>query len=196
MSDKKPWGKEAVKEAVLTAATELIAEHGFKAISIRDIALAANVNHGLITAYFGSKFELVKEVASRSIARIAQSSLANNATLQEIWLKGFDDYSVDIKTVVRILLDEPDVTIVDKMGDLIGSLVEWVKKEQAKHKLKRSIDPVFLLFAVASLFLGAHLLEPYLKNIIGLTDAAFQKYKQNMIEMLADEYFKFAALPR
>jgi AcrR family transcriptional regulator len=51
-----------VAAAILTAATDLFAERGPAATSIRDIAARSNVNHGLVFRHFGTKENLVGAV--------------------------------------------------------------------------------------------------------------------------------------
>jgi len=58
----KPRGKDAVIKAIIEAAIPLIAERGVTNVSFRDIAKAANVNHGLITHYFGNKEALMQRI--------------------------------------------------------------------------------------------------------------------------------------
>jgi TetR/AcrR family transcriptional regulator, repressor for neighboring sulfatase len=55
----KPLGKEEVVAAVLAAASELFAEKGPAATSIREVAARAGVNHGLLHRHFGSKRQLL-----------------------------------------------------------------------------------------------------------------------------------------
>lgn len=55
----KPLGKEEVVAAVLAAASELFAERGPAATSIREVAARAGVNHGLLHRHFGSKRQLL-----------------------------------------------------------------------------------------------------------------------------------------
>jgi AcrR family transcriptional regulator len=55
-------GREASERALIDAAIELFAEHGVRAVSVRSIAKLADVNHGLVHHYFGSKAGLVTAV--------------------------------------------------------------------------------------------------------------------------------------
>src|ERR1700741_422368 len=57
-----PTGREEVEAAILQAATDLFAERGPAATSIRDIATRSKVNHGLVFRYFGTKEQLVGAV--------------------------------------------------------------------------------------------------------------------------------------
>jgi TetR/AcrR family transcriptional regulator, repressor for neighboring sulfatase len=57
-----PLGRAEVVAAVLESASDLFAERGPAATSIRDIAARSRVNHGLIHRHFGSKDTLVGAV--------------------------------------------------------------------------------------------------------------------------------------
>src|SRR6516165_2267802 len=59
---KTPTGREEVVAAILEAATDLFAERGPAATSIRDIAARSRVNHGLVFRHFGTKDQLVGAV--------------------------------------------------------------------------------------------------------------------------------------
>ena len=59
---KTPTGREEVAAAILEAATDLFAERGPAATSIRDIAARSKVNHGLVFRHFGTKDQLVGAV--------------------------------------------------------------------------------------------------------------------------------------
>ena len=54
----RPAGRESVKQALIDATIDLIIEQG-TAVSVREIAARADVNHGLIHTYFGSKDALI-----------------------------------------------------------------------------------------------------------------------------------------
>src|ERR1700759_1472045 len=57
-----PTGREEVAAAILAAATDLFAERGPAATSLRDIADRAKVNHGLGFRHFGTKDQLIGAV--------------------------------------------------------------------------------------------------------------------------------------
>jgi AcrR family transcriptional regulator len=68
MSNKDPerrWtrlGPEARREQILAAARGLFEKKGYEAVSMSDVARAAEVTRGLVHHYFGSKRELYLEV--------------------------------------------------------------------------------------------------------------------------------------
>ena len=69
----KPLGKDAVSAALVEAAIELIVNEGTH-VSVRQVAAAAGVNHGLVHTYFGSK-EALLAAAFDEINRRASADL-------------------------------------------------------------------------------------------------------------------------
>jgi len=63
---------EAVRTAVLDAALELFAKHGFADTSLRDISGQSGVSHTLILHHFGSKEDLYSAVKRRVVEGYAQ----------------------------------------------------------------------------------------------------------------------------
>src|ERR1700761_3916201 len=68
----KPMGKDEVIAAVMQAASELFAEKGPAATSIREVAARAGVNHGLLHRHFGSKHQLL----AATLQHLADSAAA------------------------------------------------------------------------------------------------------------------------
>src|ERR1700761_9206493 len=82
--NKTPTGREEVAAAVLEAATDLFAERGPAATSIRDIAARSNVNHGLVFRHFGTKDQLIGAVLNHlgATTNALQKAGATPAELQ------------------------------------------------------------------------------------------------------------------
>jgi AcrR family transcriptional regulator len=74
-SRARPRGREKVRQALLDAARDLIAERGPGSVSLREIAETAGVNFGLVYQYLGTRDDLLREVyqsvAQRSAERMA-----------------------------------------------------------------------------------------------------------------------------
>ena len=68
-----PTGPDEVRRAVLDAAAALFAVHGVDAVSLRDIAAAADVHVALIGRYVGHREELVAEVFGRVSDQLARA---------------------------------------------------------------------------------------------------------------------------
>ena len=91
-------GREGAIEALIKAARELFAERGPSAVSLRDIARRAGVNHGLIHHYIGSRDDLLRLVFSVSMdhARAevegSESAAAGLGALRQLG-QGSDEYT-------------------------------------------------------------------------------------------------------
>lgn len=59
------------RERLLTAASRLFAEHGFRGASVRDICNHAGANPGAVSYHFGGKRQLYRAVLRRATARLA-----------------------------------------------------------------------------------------------------------------------------
>src|ERR1700756_3575550 len=83
-----PTGREQVAAAILEAATDLFAERGPAATSIRDIAARSKVNHGLVFRHFGTKEQLVGAVLDRLGADL--TGLLESGAASEVLEKALD----------------------------------------------------------------------------------------------------------
>ena len=72
-----PHGPDQVRRAVLDAAATLFAQRGVDAVSLRDIAAAADVHVALIIRYIGHREELVAEVFRRVSDQLARAVREN-----------------------------------------------------------------------------------------------------------------------
>lgn len=70
---EEPKGREAVQAALVRAAADVLAEHGPRSASVRDIAHRAGVNHGQVHHYFGGKDALIRA----AMAHLAAEHAAN-----------------------------------------------------------------------------------------------------------------------
>ena len=62
---------ERTRAAILEAARRLFAERDISAVSIRDIAQAAGVSHGLVQHHFGTRERLVAAIVQDEIDEFA-----------------------------------------------------------------------------------------------------------------------------
>jgi AcrR family transcriptional regulator len=67
MSERKR-DAETTKARILGAARRLFAEHDISAVSIRDIAKASGVSHGLVQQYFGTREHMIAAIIQDEIA--------------------------------------------------------------------------------------------------------------------------------
>ena len=62
-------GRDKVKTALINAACEMLAESGPNAMSVRNVATRAGVNHGQVHHYFGGKEGLIEAAAAHLAAQ-------------------------------------------------------------------------------------------------------------------------------
>lgn len=67
--------KQSTKSRILEATEQLLAEHGFESVSLRDITTAADVNVAAVNYHFGSKEKLFEEVQCRYINPVNEERL-------------------------------------------------------------------------------------------------------------------------
>ena len=67
---------ERTKAAIVEAARRLFSERDFSAVSIRDIAAAAGVSHGLVQHHFGTREQLVAAIIRQEVAEFAAAPRA------------------------------------------------------------------------------------------------------------------------
>ncbi len=169
-----PHGPEQVRAALVDAAARLFAEEGPKAVSVRQIAAVAGVNHGLVHHYFGSKEGLLREVVRQRATRVMSEALAASTTIQMdqegFWAtRLWDTVTVDDgwKVVVRALLDgyQEDLLMPGTPG--LRLLVEAIRARQDRGDITAEVDPEVIASVGASLLWGALVLQPVFQH--GLT---------------------------
>ena len=77
-ADKRPRGREEVRNALIDAANQLFGLKGPDAVSVRDVARRADVNHALLHRHFGSKEQLLHDVMQEHASDFLRGS--SNAT--------------------------------------------------------------------------------------------------------------------
>lgn len=93
-TERRP-GRDGAVEALVAAGRELFVEHGPSAVSLRDVAKRAGVNHGLIHHYIGGREDLLRLVFATSTeharAEIASATDPVHAVRQLRELGGTND---------------------------------------------------------------------------------------------------------
>ncbi|MCA2274234.1 TetR/AcrR family transcriptional regulator [Mycobacterium intracellulare] len=161
---KPPTGRAEVAAAILEAATELFAERGPAATSIRDIAARAGVNHGLVFRHFGTKEQLVGAVLDHLGADL--SAQLETDTPAEVVQRSLDR---QMRVMARTVLDGYPAGQLQKRFPNIATLLDGVRPLYD--------DEVKARLAVANalaLQFGWRLFAPVLRSATGieeLTDA-------------------------
>lgn len=160
---KSGRGREAVEYVLIEATCELLAEIGPKAMSVRDIATRAGVNHGQIHHYFGGKTGLIR-AAMRQMSRehLAHSIERGDGEVNPPPLSLMQDQQY-LQSVVRLVLDgEMDLATME-IDDgvsvprrMLKTAIEGLTPGQSELDLKAAFATVMAV----ELAWGA--LEPYL----------------------------------
>lgn len=159
-----PRGRAAVSEALLAAAAELFAQKGPRGTSVREIAAAAGVNHGLVHQYFGSKDQLLRA----SLERLAHSvsdrlDVAGGATVDDV---GFE-HEVDLhwRALARALLDGEDPATLQREHPVMDLLVTQARRGDLDDLAARRVAA-----HVVALELGWRLFHGFITTALDLED--------------------------
>jgi AcrR family transcriptional regulator len=156
-----PRGAEAVRSALLAAASDLFAARGPSHVSVREIARAAGVNHGLVHHYYGSKEALLRAVLDDLAAQsaIEVTDWDGRSALLDV------DGPVGRhgRIVAHLLLEARNPAEVQTTFPAIDALRAELRS--AGLSARASADRAAL---VAALVLGWQLFEPFLAAAAGL----------------------------
>jgi AcrR family transcriptional regulator len=94
---RSPITRAEGERRLIEAAIQLIRERPFSEVGVRDIAAAADVNHGFVHTWFGSKNDLLI-AATRQLVEKAASRVADAAPGQQ----ALDPFEPDIQLAVRL----------------------------------------------------------------------------------------------
>ena len=163
-----PTGREEVAAAILEAATDLFAERGPAATSIRDIAARSKVNHGLVFRHFGTKEQLVGAVLDHLGANL--TGLLRSQAPADVLEPALDR---QMRVMARTLLDGYPAAQLQKRFPNIAALLDGVRPLHDNDTNAR----LAVANALALQF-GWRLFAPILRSATGideLTDAELRE---------------------
>jgi AcrR family transcriptional regulator len=169
--DPRPWGRQAVMEAVLDAATELFATRGPAAVTVRDIAAAAGVNHALVHRHFGTKQAVLQAVLERAAyesASVVAEITDSKEGMARIFAAGVE-HAPSLRTLTRAILDGEDPHTLQRDFPTLRRMIELLQAEQRqsrKHADQRlpfsPLDARVVIGTSWALLLGWLVFEPFL----------------------------------
>lgn len=140
---------EAVRSAVLDAALELFAQHGFAETSLREISRQSGVSHPLILHHFGSKEALYEAVKRRVVegyaqrfpaaARSGRRPLQLRAEMQRI-MTYVGENELALKLCARTRIDG-DHQVWPGEPDLLNLLQQRLEAAQRSGAIRDDLDP-------------------------------------------------------
>ena len=143
----KPKGRIEVRKALVKSAAMLFANRGIAAVSIRDIAKEAKVNHGLVHRHFGSKNQLIKETV-QILAREITTNLGNmkkEGLLNDLLSRGFiatRKHTFYWKILAHLMLIEDGEELLQEDFPFVNQLLSKLKEKNTKM----SPEAIFLDF--------------------------------------------------
>ncbi len=184
-----PQGKEAVSRALLKAAIKLFAKRGPAQVSVREIAQAAGVNHGLVHRHFGSKAQLVQQAQALLAQKIAKSlgPQRPDETLAEL-LPGLLEATQKTPQYWRILAytslesaspqkTQLDYPVVKRL------LAAAARTPQVSLPPGFQSDPQLLISALLAAGLGLLMFEDYLRAATGQSAVDWQKTRKKLLSL-------------
>lgn len=182
-AEPRPRGEQEVREAVLAAAAALFATKGPAATSLREIASAAGVNHGLIHRHFGTKSQLVRAVYDDLSQGLAATGPFREATLESA-LEAFHNLEAHRSywiVLTRAMLD-------GELGDVLASDLPGARRivETLRAVLPDDapIDAAELVAMAFSFSLGWLLLRDFIQIATGASDDLPERWFAAMAVLL------------
>jgi AcrR family transcriptional regulator len=153
--------KSPTQSAILDAARELFARHGYRGASVRAITGLAGVNLGAVAYHFGSKqglFEAVTATVARAAReRIVAAARTPGSPLRRIEavVRAFFEHLYENPEVPRLVIHTmvtggpvPDAAH-SMLGDNLRTLAQLIAEGQADGSI-RDGDPQLMALSVAS----------------------------------------------
>lgn len=157
---------------LITIATPLFAEKGFKGVSVREIASVAGVNVSMISYYFGDKEGLYGAVLNEQFAvlqGVAEIALMDTDPLEkfEFYVRGtvaryrLNPYLLRFYTSELTNPTPCFATIVKPaIQGVVKTLQEFFTDGLSHHKFREGLDPTDTALALAGMINFYFLLEP------------------------------------
>lgn len=170
-------GREASTAAILDAAQELFSEHGYDAVSVRDVAARAGVSHALVHRYLGGKAELFRAVLTQRENTILAAAPDNPDLLESTSLmlrQGLEYGRSHIRLIVRSAMSGLPYDRTTGRFEATERLIELAERAAASsppsERAAKDLDPRIVIACVVALFLGWGATESWLRPAAGLAD--------------------------
>jgi len=157
-----------VAAAILEAATDLFAERGPAATSIRDIATRSKVNHGLIFRHFGTKEQLVGAVLDHLGANL--TDLLQSGAGADVVDKALDR---QMRVMARTVLDGYPAEQLQKRFPNVAGMLDAVRPHYDNE-----IDARLAVANALALQIGWRLFAPILRSAAGLDELTDAELRQ------------------
>ncbi len=175
-----PTGKQHVVAALVDAATELFAERGPGAVSVREVAARAGVNHGLVHRHFGSKDGLVRAVLDHLVADL-RDRYACGVVVDGLGGALFEEIAANEtywRVLARALLDGYTDWLDDGNFPLISAAVASLKAAIKRGDVDPHCDAQAVVSSFVAVSLGWLVFEPFIVAATGMKASAKTRRKR------------------
>ena len=200
-SSARQQPKGAIREALLDAASALMREQDTVEIGILEIAARADVNHGMIRYYFGSKEGMLLALLDRDVGvRIKQIDALFRLNIapkekMRIHLEGILDTYYQIPYLNRLI----QLMVRDATTERVHHIAEELLKPiaNAQHRMIqegiaagefREVDAKLFYFktigSAGGLYANRFTLSAVFGGIAKADDALHERYKRQTVETL------------
>lgn len=171
-----PFGRDEVAAAVLEAASDLFAEKGPAATSIREVAARSKVNHGLVFRHFGAKDNLVGAVLDHLAGRITAQieSQASGAEVEEALIR-------HAKVVARAILDGYPVGELQSSFPTLARLLDEIRPN-----FDTDVQARLAAANIGALQLGWYLFRPFLQGAMALEPVGEDAVRASITAVVAE----------
>lgn len=175
VTPSRPHGPDEVRAAVLVAADELFAERPPGAVTVREIAERAQVNHALVHRYFGTKEDLMRAVLEHNAsgAEGVAAGAARAVGADDIVSFGLEHPGYLRAFLAVQLSEEWDEDVVPETLPLLQSAVATLGAEQARLGVRDpAVSAAMAVAAIGSLVAAWCTIAPVVHRTPGPADPA------------------------
>lgn len=170
MTERRP--PVDARAALIAAGTELFAEHGPDAVSLRTVAQHAQVNYGLVHRHFRTKDALLKAVTEPQLAGLKADLAALPSGPPEVVLgavlAAVQKRDAYWRLLARAMLAGKDPHAVQSEFPASEWMMRWLSTPDGRSRLVEGVDPRQVLALMMATGLGWMVFEPFLRAVSGL----------------------------
>jgi AcrR family transcriptional regulator len=180
----RPRGREQVCDALIDAAMELMALRGPAAVSVRQIAERARVNHALVFRHFGSKEGLVQAVWERAVEDFAGHAMAvpDYQSLMAL-TEALAESETTWRLLARAILDGETETLAATPYRFVHQMVWAVARGQAAGMVETTIHPRMIVAMVIAMGFGWLVFHPVLNPLLGMPQRELVEHRNALREV-------------
>ena len=173
-----PRGRDPVRAALIEAGADLFSQHGPANVSVRQVAKAAGVNHGLVHRHFGSKDGLLKAVVESLRgdveARLGESAEDEALVPLLVGLAGSGDPRY-YRIVAHAVLDGMEITDLQERFPVVERMLDAARRGEGR------LRPEAQVTGLMASGLGLLLFGDYVAQATGQTPEEFEASRTELI---------------